>query len=333
VVGLDPALTWRTAVGVVGTGLTGLVYLFVINEKPRLAIPLSLVILVQGSVALGQFLNQHDLGLSALGEFSLDPTRSGVIVLFARDQRWLRAYGLTAHPNLLGATLAVLLLLMLGPLSRARGVQRLGAVLVASVGLLGLMASFSRTSWFALALGVAVWTVRSAWDRTRHVDGPRLPRGKLPLRFILPLVLAGIFLFTWRDLVTSRFVKLDTPIESRSINDRRRDADLAMELIVAHPWRGVGSGNYVPAVRAIEPDSRAVHNTPLLVGAELGVLAAVLWLWLALAGLWAPPSAAAPWAAMIVVSMFDTSLWMGTSWRAAVLFAILAAGVAESRSR
>ena len=33
------------------------------------------------------------------------------------------------------------------------------------------------------------------------------------------------------------------------------------------------------------------------------------------------------WLAMVVVGLFDVSLWMTASWRAAVLFAMLAAHV------
>ncbi len=59
--------------------------LFILNEKPHLTVPLALVTLVQGSVALGQFLRQSDLGLAALGELPVDPAVSGISVLWARD--------------------------------------------------------------------------------------------------------------------------------------------------------------------------------------------------------------------------------------------------------
>jgi hypothetical protein len=85
--GLDPAPTWRTIVQVVGLGLAWLTYLFVLNERPSLALPLALVVMVQGSVALGQFLYQRDLNLSYLGEPILDPEVSGISVVWAQGQR------------------------------------------------------------------------------------------------------------------------------------------------------------------------------------------------------------------------------------------------------
>ena len=350
--GLDPALTWRTAVQVGGLGLFWLAYLFTLNEKPDLVIPLALSVLVHGSVAVGQFLRQRDLGLALLGELSLDPQVSGVIVLYARGRRWLRAYGLTGHSNVLGATLAILLLLLLPGLYRARRWRRAGLTLVAGVGLLGLLTSFSRASWLAFGVGVSVWMIQVACSNLRVVDAERgararrpLSPSRLPLQFVIPLALAASFLFLYRDLVVSRFVGLDTPIEARSLNDRRRDADLALELIAAHPWRGVGAGNYLPAVRALEPDSRPVHNVPLLVTAELGLPGAALWLWLTAPGLWIArvvpiqgrstdrrlPAGLGPWLATVVVGLFDVSLWVTTNWRAAILLGVVAACVAGRR--
>jgi hypothetical protein len=84
--------------------------------------------------------------------------------------------------------------------------------------------------------------------------------------------------------------------------------------------------NYLPAVRAIEPDSRAVHNVLLLVGAELGLPGAALWLWLAVSGLSRPLAPGwAPWIAMLTVGLFDIALFPTNSWYAAVSFGLLAA--------
>lgn len=330
---LDPSPQPRTLLVVLALGLLWWVYLFVVNEAPNLTIPLTLAIVIHSGIALGQFALQRDLGLEALGEPRLNPELSGTCVLFARDQRWLRAYGLSGHPNVLGALLAVLLLLIIDRLSQASHWRQGWYTLVASVGLLALLATFSRSAWLAFGTGLLGWLVRGII----HRRSARSPGEKHSLRgiargarrnpqFVLPIFLALVFLFLHHDLVSSRFLHLETPIEARSITDREVDANLALQLIRDHPWRGVGVNNYLVAVRAIEPDSRTVHNVLLLTAAELGLPGAVLWLWLALGGLTRPSSPGwAPWIAMIVIGLFDISLFPLNSWYNAIVFGILAA--------
>jgi len=331
--GLDPVLNQRMMVATLTVGILWWVYLFVVNEAPDLALPLSLVIVIQGSVAGAQFAQQQDLGLSALGELALDPRRSGVSVLFARGQRWLRAYGLTGHPNLLGAMLAVLLLLLLDEIADARRWRRGWFAIVTSAGVLGLLVTFSRGAWLAGGVGLVCWLGRRIMVGS---DGGRwaeqlgfhrlIQNWREYVPFVAPAVLTLVFLVLFHDLVASRFLHLETPIEAQSLEHREVDSELALELIAQHPWSGVGVQNYLVAVRAIEPNSRTVHNVFLLTAAELGLPGAGLWLWLALTGLLSPLSAAwAPWVAMVISGLFDVVLAPTNSWSAASLFALLAA--------
>jgi hypothetical protein len=325
---LGPSVDRRAAIVVVTLVLLWLIYLFVVNEKPDLAAPLALVIVIQGSVALGQFICQRDLGIGLLGEPSLDPEISGTSVLWARNARWLRAYGLTGNPNLLGATLSVLLLLLVDEIAESHGWRQLGFTIVGSVGLLGLLTTFSRSSWLSFGLGLLGWLVtRIAVKRcATHSHGRHV--GFRRIQVLVPIVAAALFLALHYDLVASRFLHLETPLEARSIRDRQRDAALAIQLIRRHPWRGVGIRNYLVAVRAIETDSRTVHNVPLLLAAELGLPGAALWVWLALAGLFHPLSVGwASWCAMLVTNLFDIGLSITNSWYATVIFALLAAHI------
>ena len=88
------------------------VYLYVVNERPPLLPIIAAVILLQSTVALGQFITQRELGLALLGEPALDPQLAGISVVMRGAERWLRAYGLTNHPNVLAGTLVPLLLLL-----------------------------------------------------------------------------------------------------------------------------------------------------------------------------------------------------------------------------
>ena len=138
-----------------------------------LAVPIAAVLIIQGAVAAGQFLAQRDLGLVPLGELPLHPAHEGNSVLLARGQPWLRAYGLTIHPNLLGALLAALLLLALPMARRERGAERSAVLLALVVGGAGLFLSFSRASWlgFAAGLGTVSYTHLDVYKRQSDSRG------------------------------------------------------------------------------------------------------------------------------------------------------------------
>ena len=386
---LNPAIMRRTFIHGGGLAITWLVYLYIINERPRLTLPLSLIILVQAGVAIGQFGLQRDLGLVALGELPLNPLFEGITVLSARGQPWLRAYGLTAHPNLLGALLATLLLLLLPLYGRLRGWRQAAVMAVSGVGALGLLVSFSRAAWLGMAAGILTWLVLSGRltavfqrqririsHHLRHSESPARVAGRsfeesgpevapgnqvwrlLARRLWLLLPLLPLLLLLWLnyDLVLSRFVALDSDVEAESVSQRLDDARTAFKVIADYPLFGVGLGNYVYAALHFDPDADRVHNVPLFVAAELGIIGGLLWLWLALAPFWPgrekerqggrgareqgrllsegrspfhpltlSPAQLAPWTAMIVMSMFDTMLWWSSNWQTAILFALLAA--------
>lgn len=338
--GLEPSPTRRTIVVLLMLLITWWVYLFVLNEEPSLAAPASVVLLIQGGVALTQFLLQGDLGLQCIGEPALDPRVSGTSVLFARGHRWLRAYGLTGHPNLLGATLAALLLILIAETEAGRRARRAAFAAAASAGVLGLLATFSRGSWLAFAGGLAAWSTRRILS---DAPAPRLPHLPSPaelgrvlrdhFHLVLPTALAVLFLLSTHDLVLSRFFHLETEVEAPSIEHRETDARLALHLIRQHPWTGVGTQNYLPAVRAVEADSRTVHNVLLLTGAESGIPGALLWLWLTAAVLARPSSTTwSAWLALTVVGLFDVAVHPTNNWFASILVGLTAAGAAIPRS-
>ncbi len=315
--------------------LVWLLYLYLVAEGPALAIPLALVVLVQGVVAILQVATQSDLGLWWLGEPALDPSDGGVIVLLVAGQRWLRGYGLTGGPNTLGASLAFLVVFLLPQLLRGHGRRQWLWSLAISIGVVGLLASFSRSAVLALGLGLVAWA-GLAWRRGLF---PTWPRERWPA-LALPVVLAAAYLLLHAPAITSRLAPDANPLEARSLGERQRDANLALSIFARRPLVGVGLGNFQAAAQALDPTARVVHNVPLLVMAELGVIGAAFWLWLALAGLWRGwRSRAQPgwllglWLAFLVPSLFGP-WWFTISWRVGVLFALLlAAGEGETEGR
>lgn len=319
--------------------LVWLVYLFIVNEQPRLTWPLAAVVTVQGLVAVAQFGVQRSLGLAALGELTLDPATGGVSVLLVDNVRWLRGYGLTGHPNLLAALLALAALLLLPDLRQAHGARRLALTVVLAVGMLGLLATVSRAAWLAFGLGAALFGL-AAWLHARSaatVAAPRARRTAGWFGWLPALALGGMalaFVVFYGRQLASRFLQLDSAIEARSLSERGRDAAIALRLLDQHPWQGVGFGSYLPAARALDPAARIVHSAPLLALAELGLLGGLFWLWLTLAPFAAAARAAlrgdfqpamhlAPWLALVVMGLWHALPWLNTGWRSALLFALV----------
>lgn len=341
-----PALVGRPAglapnqlLSIGSLALAWLVYLFVVNEQPRLSGPLAVAVVLQSLVAIGQFTGQRDLGLRALGELTLDPATGGVSVLLVDQVRWLRAYGLTGHPNLLAALLALAMLLLLPDLRQAHGARRLALTVVLAVGMLGLLATVSRAAWLAFGLGAALFGL-AAWQQSRRAARFVAPTGQRTPGWAswLPALLLGgtalAFGVVYGRQLASRFLQLGSAIEARSLSERGRDAAIALRLLEQRPWQGVGFGGYLPAARVLDPSVRIVHSTPLLALAELGLVGGLLWLWLTLAPFVAAARAAqrgdfqpamhlAPWLALVVMGLWHALPWLNTGWRSALLFALV----------
>lgn len=240
------------------------------------------LLIVQGALlcAIGgaQVALQTDVGLRWLGEFALDPARSGVSVVVSEGTRWLRPYGFLPHPNIFaGALLACLL-----ALSPALMCGRWWALGAWSVGVWVFLLTFSRGAW--LAYGVAFGALWAwAW-LTRRSTWRVLAR---PL--LLGAVLAGAFLLLYRPLVFARVGVGVENTELRSIGDRVILTEIALEAIALYPVQGVGAGNFpfyshdfirTRTPYAMQGDN--VHHVGLLVLSELGIvglglLVGILW--------------------------------------------------------
>lgn len=297
----------------------------------------ALVMCVQGIVGTAQFWHQGSLGLAALGEPLLDPAVEAISVVGQPGAHHLRAYGLTAHPNVLGGLLTIGLLWVIGAASTATPRARIWWLLAIIPGLAGLLLTFSRAAWIGLAVGLA-WLV---WR------GPQVRRWWLVLGVLLG---AAIVALAWWQptLLWTRLFDLSAPLEARSLNERAQYVAAALDVIRLHPWTGVGSGLYLHALPAALGQT-AVHNAPLLATAELGIVGGALWLWLNWAWLGVPwPArpkpgttaaytvfhvAVASWLALFAIGLVDNHTWLTASWRAAIMVGLLAGALAAAVRR
>ncbi len=297
-------------------GLFWLVYLTAVNliVIPQvwqgLAWVLMAVILFQAGVGVYQFVFQRSAGLYGLGEFALTTNTSEFSIVMNGDVRWLRAYGISSHPNRLGWKLLLGLLLLWPCQTWLRGWQRWAVGLACLGGLAGLLVTLSRSAWLALLMSAGVYGWAWWWQRPSRWQRPSFSRRQLLFMSIIVGIMV-LFVMLFSDILVSRFSRPTNAIEMLPFIERLRDAPLAWQLMWQNPWLGVGPRQYEIAVRTLHPHGGIVHVVPLLIGAELGVLGFVSWL-----AFWAAPllrrdlwqdyvPQTAVWLAMIIIGLLQ----------------------------
>ena len=273
-----------------GLRLMGLFLLVValVRLRPRtilITFGLSLTVLFQAGLALIQFVRQNDFGWQQWGE--VDMAIPGLTsIIRVGDAQFIRGYGLTPHPNILGGLLVALLLVLVTTFlqSRRRGRSLTLLVLISGAG--GLIITFSRAAWLAGVVGggwlLLLLLLTPTWRQTYA----RL----ITIPIVAALLLLTIAFAARPDLFLARLIPSASYTETRSLDERDALAQLARQLIRVHPWTGVGGGGF-PQVVATATEGMAnvrpqpVHHVPLLVASELGLAAGLLWVWLMFAPL------------------------------------------------
>lgn len=280
----------------------------------------------QSVVGVTQFLTRGPLNLP--GEMALALDQFGAARIAVSGRRWLRAYGLTFHPNVLGGFLVVGLALGL-PL-----LKRVGARLMWCLLLAGLVLSFSRSAWFAAGIVLAlliVWVL------------DQFPSYRRPLFFMIMGItatgLVGVLLLLGQ--IKTRLQPFQSFAEFTSLYERGQLIEIALDVISRRPLTGIGIGNFPLAVLNSQADMRIhfVHHVPLLLASESGFLAGVCWylMWLAPifilwrnwdhSAIW-PIVYGGGWFAFGMIGLWDSYPWNLEVGR--VLSVILLAGLYQS---
>ncbi|MHB0967591.1 MAG: O-antigen ligase family protein [Bellilinea sp.] len=224
----------------------------------------------QAVIGIMQVILKSPLGIP--GEMALSIDRPRAAVLWLEGEAWLRAYGLTFHPNVLGGFLTVGLILGL------RGITTWSGRIVWWLMAAGLMVSFSRSAWLAAVLvliPLTIWLYRQK------------PELRKSLRITVGAVLgAGIISgIALLGPIMSRLDVFSSLSEYTSISARGELMALALQTIRQHPLTGIGAGNFpLLALNANTHDAaHSVHHVALLLASEIGAVGALLWYWLWLA--------------------------------------------------
>lgn len=315
----NPALSLYLSVRVLV--LVGLYLLVMDRGRDLRVLTLAAVLLILSQAPLGlmQVLRQASLGLGALGEYELNPAWSGVSVVTAGDTRLLRAYALTDHPNLLGGTLAFSLFLVSAGFLKEQRPWRTLYVAIFGLGLVGLLATFSRAAALALASGMALYGIL-LWRRRTAQETQEW----------LALVVAGglllaPFLVQYAPFLGARVGVAgsfdNVPTERRSVQERIALNRAANEIFSEHALAGVGIGALPLAMQDRFPefpyDFQPAHLVVLDVAAETGLFGA-LFFGLALV---------LPWIALFRLARQQRQLPRGLIAASALLLALTVVGL------
>lgn len=283
-----------------------------------------------------QFFTQEAFASKWLGMAAHTADQLGTYVIETDSGRWLRAYGSLSHPNVYGLYLGLGLLMCVG-LAAYRGHGK-HARFYAFMPIIaaGLLLSFSRSALLATVAGF-VWMVVSAFGSEAAPDYRRV----LVPSFMIIAATMGVLGAVYSEPIRTR-VTAEGRLEEASITQRQdqfRDASLLFSL---HPFTGVGIGQMPIALSRDATDGRPwwlydnVHNVPLLVLVDLGLIGFVTWAGFVFMMLRivrdrimhsTPTSSgatayASAFIALLIASLFDHFLW--SSWFGQLLFWVVA---------
>ncbi len=281
------------------------------NEKIKYQIALWVGAVVQGALAVSQFLTQHVWASKWLGMASQEAKNLGPSVIEFADQRWLRAYGSFGSPNSLGIYLAVLFVLGLVLYLKIESTRIKILISVGQLFILsGLLVSFSRAAWLAAVAGTLCLLVLIFFKQRQWLQS----FGK-QIGFALVVIIFWLVIFY--PVFTARF-NLSNRLEVKSISERKGQYTEALSFVKANPIFGVGPGAYTDALYKKYPtlapwEYQPIHNIYLLALVEIGFVAFIFLFWLCKRLLWLVVKnniIYAPIVATLVLAgIFDHWLW------------------------
>lgn len=304
-------------------------YLYIVNEVhsiEELVLPAGLLIFIQAVVGILQSLLQRSIHLRALGEYPLDPAWSGVSIARANGENFLRAYGLSDHPNILGGCLAfALLILSVKYVASRPSAWRAILSAIFCLGSLALLVTLSRSAWLAFIAGslLAGWLFfqTGRYRAARHWLG--LYTGSLIL--LIPFLFSLASYLGMRLGFNESFT--DATLEQQSLGERHLLNQAANQLFSEQPLTGIGLGAFPVALSEKFPDFavdyQPAHLVLLDAAAETGIFGALFYalllispwlaLWLSRKQISSTPSligASALLLAVSLVGLFDYYTWL-----------------------
>lgn len=238
-------------------GLVWLIYKGVL-EIDTVVKYLFIAFFIQFLIGFLQYLLQSDLGLRFLGESKLGGDILNVAKVNLSGEKILRAYGTLPHANIFGAVIFVGLALAIQRVWKKYWWKYVTLIIFFS---LGLLISFSRSAWLALAGFLLVIFAQNSI----RINWKQLAVGAALLIFVLVA-------FNLQKVIWARFMD----ISLQAFDERGLYAGLALQLFQEHPV-GIGIGNFVLMMGGVGSAVlspwlfQPVHNLFLLLLVETGM--------------------------------------------------------------
>ena len=226
-----------------------------------------------------QFFAQSTFAASWLGLSPYPVWQAGSSVISTLDWgRWLRASGPFPHPNIFGGYLVASLIFTFFLLAKEKKQTLLRVTiygLLITTQLTALFATFSRSAWLAFGVFIITYIIYNL----SFIKKPNNKNYELRITSygLLIMTILSIIFF---PIVQTRFSQ-ETVNEIISTDERLDGYSEAGKIFKQNIFFGVGAGNYTAAAYRLNPNLpgwtyQPVHNVPLLILTELGIIGSAL---------------------------------------------------------
>lgn len=223
--------------------------------------------LIESIIAIYQFASQKIVANKFLGLANHFPYDPGTSVIEKSDGRFLRAYGLLPHPNILGVFLVIGFIFLCIKILQGNIKNKYSSYLILGIIFIGIIVTFSRLSLLLLLIFFIIYIFRHYF----------LKREKLEVEKFLSIfcVLLSIFLI-FKDLIFTRII--DSRLNNIS-NYERKDQYVESVNIIKNKNNflfGIGERNYTFYIHNANNvkgvyDLKPIHNIYFLSLNELGI--------------------------------------------------------------
>ncbi|HRY82478.1 MAG TPA: O-antigen ligase family protein [Candidatus Moranbacteria bacterium] len=234
--------------------------------------------LFQAIIGIIQFFLQKSIGLFWLKESLISPDILGVAKVILNSEKFIRAYGLMPHPNILGGFLlfSIIITLLYQKCSMRNIKNGIWLFrLILTIQIFSLILTFSKSAIIGLLIAlVYIYVSRGTFIKNLK----QLQNFKLIILSVL-IILFSSFILIKPDL-NSLFTK--------SLNERLFYLNVPHGTFVEHPILGIGTGQSVLMMQKFYSQTlnfweyQPVHNVFLLILSELDVFGLgvfIWWLW------------------------------------------------------